>query len=83
MDLFAPLISPVVESIRGSCAAVVWQMGYIKSLETDFKKLNEEARTLFDKKEDTKHEIKRDGNMIRTNQCRSWLSKVNEVQKIK
>ncbi|XXG62265.1 hypothetical protein AAC387_Pa05g0659 [Persea americana] len=80
MDFFEPLISPVVECIGRSCATVAQQIGYIKNLARNFEKLNEEARTLFDKKEDTEHEIKRDGNKIPTNQCRSWLDKVNEIQ---
>ncbi|KAJ8639472.1 hypothetical protein MRB53_016166 [Persea americana] len=82
MDFFAPLISPVVECIGGSCATVVRQIGYIKNLERNFKKLNEEAGNLFDKKKDTEHEIKRHGNNKEpTHQCRGWLQKVDEIQK--
>ncbi|KAJ8639471.1 hypothetical protein MRB53_016165 [Persea americana] len=82
MDFFAPLISPVVECIGGSCATVVRQIGYIKNLEKNFKKLNEEAGNLFDKKKDTEHEIKRHGNNKEpTHQCRGWLQKVDEIQK--
>ncbi|RWR83851.1 putative disease resistance protein [Cinnamomum micranthum f. kanehirae] len=70
-----------MDSVAGKVAELCAQhVGYIKNLKRNFEQLNEEAKTLYSKKEDMEREINRDRIHKRPkSECQDWLKRVDEV----
>ncbi|XP_058093983.1 disease resistance protein At4g27190-like [Magnolia sinica] len=82
MDFLGSVIGSVLEIVKYSCSPLVRQAGYVKNLKKNFEKLKEKAREMYDKRDDIKHEIRRNGDRkIPTRECESWLKEVEDIEK--
>ncbi|XP_058106914.1 uncharacterized protein LOC131250647 [Magnolia sinica] len=74
-------LTPLKSVLEFLWEPVAQRIGYVKNLESNFEKLNDEARDLYNRRDDVKLEIRRSKTeKIPTNECKGWLEKVEKIE---